>query len=314
MLDIVRVDHCAQIGILWRILLLTLVITVLCVPVYAQTHSDYEFDWTFDVQSDHSAYVGAIVTIHPQGGAWSGDSMSFYDSDHVSDYKAYDYATGNSLGVTVSTSTGTGSQLFTYQVNFPRGESDGYRYKVQFRVSDLVVVTETALSISWGWGGTDNQVPQRVQVKLPVDYVVQSVTSNNQQVDYANSVDQGRVLVSFQGVAPPKRYFEWKLTIIRSMPATVYTTVSWYTTVVSTFTTSTLSNQTPELMAVGSGLGFVLAYAILRRKVGQKPKRVSEMVVCVNCGSENPATDLYCGRCGSAFDATRIYDDRSKTL
>ena len=300
-----------QMGIVWSILLLALAMTAFCVPAYPQASSELEFDWTFDVQDDYSTHVDATITIHPHAGTWSYTTMSFYESDHVSGFKAYDYATGNSLVVSVSTSTGTKSKS-TYRVNFPHGESDGYRCKVQFHVSDLVAVTGTVRSISWGWGGIDSPLPQRVQVQLPANYIVQSVTSNNQHVDYANSVGQGRVVVSFQGVAPSQGYFEWKLAMIQGT-ATTRTTVYWYTTVVSTYTTSALPGQTLGLIAAGSGLGFVLAYPILRRRVGHKPKRVTiETVVCVSCRSENPTANLHCGRCGSALDATRIYDDRSR--
>jgi len=109
-----------------------------------------------------SIAVPALVTIHPFG-TWSSDSLTWGEGG-ASSFAAYDFSTGASLSFSTTTTTNGGT---TYIVNFPTDESDGYRYLVQFHVTGLAVMTSSGFTISFGWGGNDTPLPQKVRIELP---------------------------------------------------------------------------------------------------------------------------------------------------
>jgi hypothetical protein len=287
-------------------LLLAMVLIVLAIHVsvdtYAQTDNGEELDWVFDVKSDLSADVTALVTIHPSQ-TWSSYSLTFYSP--VSSFAAFDYSTGASLPVSMSTTTNGGDK---HSIGFPQGESDGYRFRVEFHMNGLGSETAGGFTISWSWGGGSGRTPQSIMVELPAGFNVVSVsdTQSNSAIPYSAWWDGARVAVTFQGTAVPQGYFKWRLTASSTDALPIITTVS--STIVTSVTTTEPLNPLVyvPLLGLGVAIGFIFTFVSFKSRF-RKSERAREHIVCPSCGVSNPVGSSYCSECGKPLDTTQVY-------
>jgi hypothetical protein len=70
---------------------------------------------------------------------------------------------------------------------------------------DISVSSEGRRIFFWSWGTDEHPMPQSVKVKLPPGASLVSVGATN----YHTESEGGRVIVSFEGVAPPNGSFQW---------------------------------------------------------------------------------------------------------
>ena len=185
-----------------------LVLPLTLAPVHAQG-PQFNFTWTFDVQSPSHAQIKAIVTIHPSSGTWSQTMMSYY-STTMSGFQASD-ASGKLLLAHVKS-----NGWDNYTVYFPNQEDDGYTFEISFLDTGLVNSSGSSVTLDWGWGGTDTSVSQKVDVILPSSYDVARVISNGNSIRYSRCSINRRIQIGFTGSAPAKGYFSWTLYAART--------------------------------------------------------------------------------------------------
>jgi hypothetical protein len=259
----------------------------------------------FDIKPDLSVDVTAIVTMHPSG-TWSSYSFALGTSTGATNVAAYDYLTGNQLQVGESTRTGGGTM---YRVNFPGDEPEGYRCRLQFHATGMTSKTGAGFTIGYGWGGsaTVTAVPQKVRVQLPAGYNVVSVINTNSSINipYTASWDGTRIIAEFQGTAPPKGYFTWRVT------ASGTSSLASVTSIVNTSTVrESGASIGPYIVGtvIGAMFGAGVMFLFIDRRKGIK-KIQNVIVDCPKCGAENPLGNRYCGSCATELaDVTRVYD------
>lgn len=189
-----------------------LVLPLTLAPVHAQG-PQFNFAWTFDVQSPSRTQIKAIVTIHPSSGTWSQTMMN-YQSTTMSGFQASD-ASGQLLWAHVKS-----NGWDNYTVYFPSQEGNGYTFEISFL--DQVNSSGSSITLDWSWGGTDTSLPQKVDVILPTGYDVVRVMSNGNSIRYSRCSINGRIQIEFMGSAPAKGFFTWTLYAARttaSLPA-----------------------------------------------------------------------------------------------
>lgn len=256
----------------------------------------------FDIKTDLSVDVTSLVTMHPSG-SWSSYSFSLATNTGATNVAAYDYLTGNQLQVSESTWTGGGT---AYKVNFPADESEGYRCRVQFHATGMTSKTGAGFTIAQGWGGSTLATPQKVRVQLPAGYNLVSVVNTNSStnIPYTASWDGTRMIADFQGTAPPKGYFSWRVTSssTSSLPSATTTTVRDPNSVNVTYVSMVVG------VMMGAGAMFLLIRAISSGRRKNTEKNESVVVDCLKCGAKNPLGNRYCGYCATELpDVTRVY-------
>jgi len=191
-----------------------LVLPLTLAPVQAQG-PQFNFTWTFDVQSPLPPQIKALVTIHPSSGTWSQTMMS-YHSTTMSGFQASDVS-GKLLWAHTNS-----NGWDNYTIFFPNQEGDGYTFEISFLDTGLVNSSGSSVTFDWSWGGTDTSLPQKVDVILPSGYDVTRVISNSNRIRYSRCSINRRIQIEFAGSAPAKGYFSWTLYAARtsaSLPA-----------------------------------------------------------------------------------------------
>lgn len=214
-----------------------------------------EYTWTFDVQNDSDVYVIVSIINHPSWGTWTDSGMNFYTNvgETIENFRAYDEGSGDPLRVSFKTS----ERWTNCTIYFSKPQGDGYRFRVEFLNKGEVKSSGSDLSLEWGWGGSSKPLPQTIRILLPMKYDFTSAQSDGKNLDYARSIEKGRVVIKFQGVAPASGYFSWSARFHH---------VPTITTVVVTTTTRQTVSETGIPVLAGAAAAFMglIVFAITR--------------------------------------------------
>ena len=196
-----------------RFLIVIAVLVISFFPNFQVSASDDQAfnrkdDWKFTINDDLTVDVLVSETVYPPPDGLNYSSFRFYqgDSRYVS-FKAYDYETEKEL----RTETVENAGWMNVTVWFDSLKLNEYRFKLEFRMENRVSKESDILYyLPWSWGGTDKPLPQNVTIILPQECDVWLIRGINLD-EWRSRVENGKVVVTFGGVAPAKGYFEWTL-------------------------------------------------------------------------------------------------------
>lgn len=185
---------------------LTQTLTVTQNPAGQTSTSDVfeEKNWVFTIDNlDDNFHVEMTETVHSHG-LWYDRVGWFNINGRIANLQTFD-PDGMKKVKTYLREEG-GTTYFGAYLDSPK--SGDFKVLLTFdrtHQGNISVSSEGKRIFRWGWGTDEHPMPQSVKVKLPPGTRLVGVGATS----YHTGSEDGRVVVSFQGVAPPNGSFQW---------------------------------------------------------------------------------------------------------